>query len=77
MIKNFGTVLSREQMKFIKGGFVELEGGTCNAVAHCTGCRQVKCSGNSSCNAVDDDGVTCDGVKTKCKKGGEPGCVHD
>jgi hypothetical protein len=77
MLQNFGTALSREQMRNLKGGWEEVEEvlGECSAKAHCTGCRQAKCTGTSSCNATDDHGVTCDGTFIACKKGGEAGCV--
>ncbi len=63
--------LQRSEMKNLKGGLFDGGGGggngTCTASANCTGCPKISCSGTSSCSAQDDNGVTCDGVKTSCR----------
>ncbi len=74
MLQNFGTALSREQMKLVVGGDITEDGisgdggASCTAKAQCTGGRPAECTGTSTCSATDDDGATCDGTKVKCTR---------
>ena len=79
--------MSRADLQRIVGGVVgdpggggpSDDGGTgvgdCSASATCTGCKKASCNGKTACTAKDDDGVSCDGVKTACKKYPDPGCI--
>ncbi len=71
---NYGTALSRNEMKNILGG--KLPGDSaCSATANCTGCKQAKCTGKTTCTGTDDVGVVCDGYTVSCKKYGQEGCI--
>ncbi len=55
MISSFGTsLLSREQMKKVKGGLESLEGGVCGAAA-CLGTNEdCKPAGCTTCSTSDN-----------------------
>lgn len=57
---NFGTPLSRGEMKNVMGGYVS-PGGSCSAKAYCGTNGSVSCTGYGSngCSATDDHGVAC------------------